>query len=137
MKVEVRAKAFEDAINGLKGTANVSFDGCFAVHNISIIESKEGKLFVSMPSYKTKQVDEDGNSVYRDICNPVTKDFREKLYDAVLKSYETHEPVTLEYEYRDPQKLIADTIDKLEERGEFPFPKNKSSRDVRESCMSR
>ena len=31
MKVEVRAKEFDNAVNGLKGTASVSFDGCFAV----------------------------------------------------------------------------------------------------------
>ena len=38
---------------------------CFAVSNISLIMGKNG-LFVSMPSYKTNQIDENNRSVYRD-----------------------------------------------------------------------
>ena len=38
-----------------------------------------------MPSYKTKQVDENGKSIYQDICYPVTKEFREKLYGDIEK----------------------------------------------------
>lgn len=41
-----------------------------------------------MPSYKTKQVDENGKSIYQDICYPVTKEFREKLYGDIEKAYE-------------------------------------------------
>ena len=36
-----------------------------------------------MPSYKTKQVDDQGKAVY-----PVTKDFREKLYNEIISEYE-------------------------------------------------
>ena len=32
-----------------------------------------------LPSYKTKQTDEAGNAIYKDICNPITKDFRTNL----------------------------------------------------------
>ena len=46
------------------------------------------KIFVSMPSYKTKQVDEHGKPIYQDVCYPVTKDFREKLYDEIIPEYE-------------------------------------------------
>ena len=42
-----------------------------------------------MPSYKTKQIDENGKSIYQDICYPVTKDFRERLYGAILGEYKT------------------------------------------------
>lgn len=41
-----------------------------------------------MPSYKTKQVDEHGKAVYQDVCYPVTKDFREKLYSEIVSKYE-------------------------------------------------
>lgn len=41
-----------------------------------------------MPSYKTKQKDENGKDIYQDICYPVTKDFREKLYSEIERAYE-------------------------------------------------
>ena len=41
-----------------------------------------------MPSYKTKQVDENGKPIYQDVCYPVTKDFREKLYNEIIAEYE-------------------------------------------------
>ena len=130
MKVEVRTKALDDAVNGLKGFANVTIGDCFAIHNISIVESKEGNLFVSMPSYKSKQIGEEGNPVYKDICNPVTKDFREKLNNAVLESYKIKATVIFEHEQRDPNQLIEDTISQMDARGEFPFDKGFTKKDV-------
>ena len=41
-----------------------------------------------MPSYKTKQKDESGKDIYQDICYPVTKEFREKLYSEIERAYE-------------------------------------------------
>ena len=41
-----------------------------------------------MPSYKTKEVDENNKSVYRDVCYPVTKEFREKLYGTILETHQ-------------------------------------------------
>lgn len=41
-----------------------------------------------MPSYRTKQKDENGRDIYQDICYPVTKDFRAKLYGEIEKAYE-------------------------------------------------
>ena len=38
--------------------------------------------------YKTKQVDEQGKPIYQDVCYPVTKDFREKLYNEIISEYE-------------------------------------------------
>jgi stage V sporulation protein G len=38
-------------------------------------------LFVAMPSYKA------GNGEYKDICFPVTKEFREQLNQAVIGAY--------------------------------------------------
>ena len=57
------------------------------INNVSLLQGKNG-LFVAMPSYKTKQTDEQGKSIYQDICFPVTKEFREQLYRAVRKSFE-------------------------------------------------
>lgn len=46
------------------------------------------KVFVAMPSYKTKQTDEQGKAVYQDVCYPVTKQFREKLYAEIVNRHE-------------------------------------------------
>jgi DNA-binding cell septation regulator SpoVG len=56
------------------------------VSNVSVLQGKNG-MFVSMPSYKTNQ-QINGKPVYQDICFPVTKEFREKLYGGVLAAYE-------------------------------------------------
>lgn len=42
---------------------------------------------MAMPSYRTKQKDKDGKTVYKDICFPVTKEFREKLYGEIMETY--------------------------------------------------
>ena len=41
-----------------------------------------------MPSYKTKQTDVHSKPVYQDVCYPVTKEFREKLYSEIVSQYE-------------------------------------------------
>ena len=62
-----------------KGFASITFDGCFVVTGLTIIEGKNG-LFVSMPSKKVKEE-------YKDICFPLNKEFRQDIQDAVLKEY--------------------------------------------------
>mgnify|MGYP004575344905 CR=1 FL=1 len=82
---EVRAKEGSN----IKGFATVVFGDSFKITNIAILENKDkGELFVSMPSYKTTQVDEQGKPIYQDVCYPVTKDFREKLYNEIISEYE-------------------------------------------------
>ena len=73
----------------VKAFANVVFGNSFKITNISIIEnSKNGELFVSMPRYRSSELGEDGQPVYKDVCNPITKEFREKLYTNILATYE-------------------------------------------------
>ena len=62
-----------------KGFASITFDDCFVVTGLTIIEGKNG-LFVSMPSKKVKEE-------YKDICFPLNKEFRQDIQDAVLKEY--------------------------------------------------
>lgn len=69
------------------GFARIYFEDCFVVSNVTIIQGKES-AFVSMPSYKTKDVDENNKPIYRDICYPVTKEFREKLYGTILETHQ-------------------------------------------------
>lgn len=65
----------------MKAVVSVTFDDCFVVHDIKVIEGKE-KLFAAMPSRKA------ADDTYRDIVHPITSEMREKLQDAILKKYE-------------------------------------------------
>lgn len=56
------------------------------VSNVSVIQGME-KEFVAMPSYMVKQNGKDGKSQYQDVCFPVTKEFREKLYNEIMDCY--------------------------------------------------
>ncbi|WP_242847876.1 SpoVG family protein [Lachnoclostridium phytofermentans] len=72
----------------LRGFATLTFGNDFKITNIAILESNEGKLFVSMPRYKSSDKDEKGANVYKDVCNPITKEFCEELYDNILEAFE-------------------------------------------------
>jgi DNA-binding cell septation regulator SpoVG len=96
MRIDIRTKALQDTNNGVKGVATVTFGSSFAVRNISIVESKTGNLFISMPSFKLKTTDENGKAQFKDIAYPISKEFREKLQENVLHSYEIGEDVTFE-----------------------------------------
>ena len=81
---EVRAKEGSN----IKGFATVVFGDSFKITNIAILENREkGELFVSMPRYKSNEEDANGGSVYKDVCNPITAEFREELYTNILEEY--------------------------------------------------
>lgn len=83
----VNVTPFERENGNVKGLARIYFDDCFIVNNITLLQGKD-RVFVAMPSYKTKQMDENNKPVYQDVCYPVTKEFREKLYREILDVYE-------------------------------------------------
>lgn len=64
----------------LKAYASVTFDGCFLVTDIKIIEGPKG-LFLSMPSKKKK----DGK--FRDIAHPLNTEFRKLMEETVIAKY--------------------------------------------------
>ena len=89
MRYAITVNEVKGSSNGLKGFASVTLGDSFKITNIAIMENTEtGKLFVSMPRYKTNEKDEHQNDIYQDICNPITKEFREQLYGDILKAYE-------------------------------------------------
>ena len=65
----------------LRAVASITIDECFAVHELRIIEGKEG-LFVAMPS---RQV---GDGTFKDIAHPINATAREKIQTAILAKYE-------------------------------------------------
>lgn len=83
----VSVTPFEKENSSIRGLARIYLDDRFAVNNVSLIMGKNG-LFVSMPSYRTNQIDENNRSVYRDICYPVTGEFRGKVNTLLTDAYE-------------------------------------------------
>ncbi len=102
----------------LKAYTTVTFDNCFVVRNIKVIQSTSG-FFIAMPSRKIKvpcskchfkneigskfcnhcgaslsvsdhatHKAEDSKAEHRDIAHPVTKEFREYLQAKVLEAYQ-------------------------------------------------
>ena len=66
----------------LKAYVTVTFDDCFVVNNVKIIEGKTG-IFIAMPSRKTR------SGEYKDIAHPITPEFRNRLQERVLKTFES------------------------------------------------
>jgi len=66
----------------LKAYVTVTFDDCFVVHNVKVIEGKTG-VFIAMPSRKTK------TGEYKDVAHPIHSDFRNDLQFRILQAYET------------------------------------------------
>lgn len=95
MVISVSASKLANSENGIKGLATISFGDEFKVRKVAIMENRSGEHFVSMPNYRTKTVDEDGIPVYKDICNPITKEFRDSLYNAILESFHSGNEVVV------------------------------------------
>jgi stage V sporulation protein G len=80
MKVtNVRVKKIENK-NRLKGVATITFDECFVIHELRLIEGKNG-LFVAMPSKRNTQGE------FRDVCHPINKDLRQHIEDVVILAF--------------------------------------------------
>ena len=80
MKTIVKISRMFDDGGNLKAIASVTFDDCFAVTGVRVIDSKKG-LFVQMPNRKI------GDVTYKDTCFPVTKKYREEFNNAVMDAY--------------------------------------------------
>ena len=76
---ELRIRKVEDE-GKLRAYVTVTFDNCFVVHNVKIIEGQNG-LFIAMPSRKT------ANGEYKDVAHPISPDFRSELQNKILEEY--------------------------------------------------
>ena len=64
----------------MKAVVSVTFDNCFVVHDIKIIEGTD-KLFIAMPSRKTP------DNEFKDIAHPINPEMREELSRLILEKY--------------------------------------------------
>ena len=65
----------------IRGYASATVDSCIGIRGIKVVDGGERGLFVSMPSRKTTEG-------YKEVCFPVTAEFREQLHNAVLSAYQ-------------------------------------------------
>jgi stage V sporulation protein G len=76
---EIRISLHDD--NKLKAFASVTFDDCFVVRGLKLIEGTKG-TFVAMPSRKRP----DGS--YQDIAHPINSETRSWMEKEILAAYE-------------------------------------------------
>ena len=74
----VRVKKLETR-NRLKAVASITIDDCFVIHDLRIIDGRNG-LFVAMPSRKV-------GTKFIDITHPINHDTRQQIEKAVLEAY--------------------------------------------------
>lgn len=84
----VKVKKEEREGSRMKGRASVLIDDGLAIHNIRIIEGKNG-LFIAMPSTSREVENEDGEmvTVHRDTVPPINPEVRAMFEEAILKAY--------------------------------------------------
>jgi len=78
---DVRVRLAKSDNGKLKAVASITIDGCFAVHDIKIIDGNNGP-FIAMPSRKTPEGE------FKDIAHPINPDARAMISDMVLKAYQ-------------------------------------------------
>ena len=65
----------------LKAFASITFDDCFVVRGLKIINGSQGH-FVSMPSRKRR------DDSYQDIAHPINNEMRNEIENKVLDAFE-------------------------------------------------
>ena len=81
---DVRIRKIENDNTKFRAIASVTIDDCFVIHDIKIIEGRDG-LFIAMPSKKTT------DGTFRDIAHPLNSETRQELMDVILNEYNSLE----------------------------------------------
>lgn len=115
----VTVSPYERDGSNIKGLARIYIEESFIVNNVNILQGKEN-IFVSMPAYKTKQMDEQGKPIYQDVCYPVTKEFREKLYAEIIREYERAKEKSQNQTKDNAEKPAGNRVNQLEKEA-TPF----------------
>ncbi len=94
----------------------------YAVTNISLIENANGDMFVSMHIYKLGELNDNGNAVYKDICNPVIKEARGKIRVIAFAEYKKAKDESRDSRNQDKSEdnFVPDWIEAHDD--ELPFP---------------
>jgi len=76
----VNVRKIEKEGSKVVAVASVLFDDVFAVHDIRLLEDKNG-LFIAMPSRKLS------NGSYKDVAHPINQEFRLILEQKIKEKY--------------------------------------------------
>lgn len=87
MDIRVTVIPMQNQEGCIKANASVIFNNAFKVTGIRIGISQKGNIFVSMSDYKTGRLDDNGKDIYQDVVYPVTRQFRQELYDRIMKEF--------------------------------------------------
>ena len=83
MKIsDIRIRLVDKDDSKLKAVATITIDDCFVVHDIKVIEGKDG-YFISMPSKKKP----DGE--YKDIVHPINTETREAMSAQIIEAFKS------------------------------------------------
>ena len=94
MKYNIRINEVKSEDSNIKAFATVTFADSILVRNIAIIKRHDSdEFFVSMPSYRTNDVNERGEPIYRDVCNPITKEFYDELCQNILNAFNERQSI--------------------------------------------
>ena len=124
---EVRVSPAGSKEDKLKAFCSVTFDNCFVVRDIRVIEGSKG-LFIAMPSrkltvrcpgcsfknvvrsnycnqcggsidrYLSEQVEQGRTKLHADVAHPIMTEFREEIQNSVLDAYENFLDETEDFE---------------------------------------
>lgn len=82
MKItDIRVRIVNNNNDKLKAVASITIDDEIVVHDIKVINGKDG-YFLSMPSRKTSEGE------FKDIVHPIKTEVREMLKEKILAEYE-------------------------------------------------
>lgn len=91
---EVKVRLWDD--KRLRALVTIVFEDCFVVRNIKVIEGRDQRLFVAMPSRRQP------DGTYVDIAHPITREFRHQIETTILSAYlEERELVEGDGEYEE------------------------------------
>ena len=76
---EVKVRLWDD--KRLRALVTIVFEDCFVVRNIKVIEGRDQKLFVAMPSRRQS------DGTYVDIAHPITREFRNQMESTILNTF--------------------------------------------------
>lgn len=78
---DIRVRLVNNNNDKLKAVASITIDDEIVVHDIKVINGKDG-YFLSMPSRKTNEGE------FKDIVHPIKTEVREMLKEKILAAYE-------------------------------------------------
>ncbi len=121
-----------DNAGATKAIGSISFNDELAVRGVRVMESSDGRNFISFPSRQRS----DGQ--YDDIAFPLTKELYHKVSDAVIKEYNTQKKMAeadkerAKDEFMDVSKMADENPDQVFMDAEGPKEEAKA-----ESAKSR